>query len=328
MNGRIENEMAIFNSIDKKVKYMPDYLVRWYMSLRASKNTAATCNNYILIVIRYLKTINEEIKLVTIDDLTQESVMNYIISTQTTSKNGVVKYTSDSYQQMTWCCLHNFFDYLVETNMKDKNYVELVSKPRNHDLDRISENRTLLTARDFKKIINAVDTERRIVKRYRDKAILMVFMSTGMRRTALCNIMLDDFNISERTLTVVDKGNKRNMYILNEQTIGALENWLDVRHEYNKIADTYYLFLSDRGNRMASQTVCQLVEKYTKIALGKKLSPHKLRSGYCSILYKKTGDIEFVRRAVGHANAATTQRYIVTKGEEKRKASEIMGSIF
>ncbi|MEE3416989.1 MAG: site-specific integrase, partial [Prevotella sp.] len=57
------------------------------------------------------------------------------------------------------------------------------------------------------------------------------------------------------------------------------------------------------------------------------LSPHKLRSGFCSIMYSKTHDIEFVRRAVGHSNVATTQRYIVTNKDEKKKSAEIMESI-
>ena len=75
---------------------------------------------------------------------------------------------------------------------------------------------------------------------------------------------------------------------------------------------------------MHVNTVANVVRKYSKIGLGYEISPHKLRSGYCSILYNKTGDIEFVRRAVGHSRVDTTQRYIVTKGSEKEKAAEIM----
>ena len=78
---------------------------------------------------------------------------------------------------------------------------------------------------------------------------------------------------------------------------------------------------------MSASTIKYLVYKYTERALGKALSPHKLRAGYCSILYNQTHDIEFVRRAVGHANVATTQRYIVTNGSEKKKVAEIMGSL-
>ena len=59
----------------------------------------------------------------------------------------------------------------------------------------------------------------------------------------------------------------------------------------------------------------------------RELSPHKIRGGDVSILYKETGDAEFCRRAVGHSNIATTQRYITTGGEEKKRAAEIMSFI-
>ena len=67
-----------------------------------------------------------------------------------------------------------------------------------------------------------------------------------------------------------------------------------------------------------------MIIETTEIALGRRLSPHKLRAGLCSILYDETHDIEFVRRAIGHSNVATTSRYIHTNEDEKQKASNIM----
>ena len=67
--------------------------------------------------------------------------------------------------------------------------------------------------------------------------------------------------------------------------------------------------------------------KYTKKALGKAMSPNKLRAGFCSILYDETHDIEFVRKVVGHAKIETTQRYIATKGSEKKNAAAIMDKL-
>lgn len=327
MNGRLDNERKIIEGTERKVNKMPNYVRSWYLTLRASKNTAATCRDYINKVFRFLEFINADVKNVKLNDITQETVIDYIISIQTKEEDGNVKYTSDSYQQTTWCCLHNFFNYLVENKLKDRNYLNTITKPKNKDLDRINENRILLTAKDFKKIVRSVDVESNIAKRARNRAILLMFMNTGLRRTALCSITLNDIDIADRILTVIDKGNKRLTYVLNDQVVDAVNEWMLYRDKYNK-NNLGYLFLSDKGNGIAPSTVYDIVGKYTELALGKKISPHKLRSGYCSILYKKTGDIEFVRRAVGHANATTTQRYIVTKGEEKRKASEIMGNIF
>ena len=54
------------------------------------------------------------------------------------------------------------------------------------------------------------------------------------------------------------------------------------------------------------------------------VSPHKIRAGVASILYEETKDIEFVRRAIGHTNVATTQRYIRTENKEREKASKLL----
>jgi integrase/recombinase XerD len=100
-----------------------------------------------------------------------------------------------------------------------------------------------------------------------------------------------------------------------------------IRESFAKGKNDNHLFLSDRGCRISETAIDTIVHKYTKAAIGKPLSPHKLRAGFCSVLYEQTGDIEFVRRAVGHSSAATTQRYIVTNGDERKRASEIIGNL-
>ena len=327
MNGRIQNELIIEKQNDKRVSVMPDFVRRWYMNMKASKKTAATCRDYINKVGRFLKSINPDISKVELSDINDETVSTYFLSIQKTEKSGELAFTSDSYQLTVWCCLDNFLGYLYKMGMIDRNYIETISKPKNHDLDRINEKRVLLTEKDFKKILKAVDLERNDSLRKRDKAIILLFMNTGMRKTALSTITFEDLNLEESSLTVVDKGNKRHTYVLNDKLLNALTEWLSVRDEYGTPGSDNHLFISNRGKIISSRAVENIIEKYTEKALGHPLSPHKLRSGYCSILYKKTGDIEFVRRAVGHSSAVTTQRYIVTNGMEKKKAAEIMGNL-
>ena len=327
MDGRMINELKIEKSIEEKLKIMPQYVKEWYYNLKASRRTASTCNDYIKKVRNFLESINEDVINVSVNDITEENVSKFLLSTQTKNKNGVTVYTSDSYQATVWSCLNNFLGYLHKKGMINFNYTELIEKPKNHDIDRINENRALLTDKDFKRILRSIEKEPSIIMRKRDMALIMLFMSTGMRRSALTSIMLDDVDFSNNTLSVIDKGNKRHVYSLNEKMIEALNDWLDVRCQYNNSVVERHLFVSKKGNGISSNTVAEIVKKYTKAALGKPLSPHKLRAGYCSILYNKTHDAEFVRRAVGHSNVATTQRYIVTKGDERKKASEIMASI-
>ena len=322
-NGRQLNENRIDQQIEKMLLNLPDYVAQWHLNLKASRKTAATRKEYVGKIKLFLSFINTNTADVSPSDINERIVTEYFLSTQT--RNGMP--TSDSYQGTVWSCLNSFLGYLVKHNMIKENYMQYIDRPANRDLDRINEKRVLLTKRDFTKILRAVGTEKNHVKRARDMAIIKLFMNTGMRETALSNIMMDDVNLTERTVVVIDKGNKRHTYELNENMCNTLNDWIEVRGRYNKSNNDNHLFLSDHGKGIGGRTIIDLVEQPTYKALGKKLSPHKLRSGFCSILYKETGDIEFVRRAVGHSNVATTQRYIVTNGSERKRAAEIMSAI-
>ena len=87
------------------------------------------------------------------------------------------------------------------------------------------------------------------------------------------------------------------------------------------------LFISKENKRMCGNSISKLVDKYSQAALGYHISPHKLRSGFISILYEEKHDVEYVRRVVGHSNVTTTQRYIVTNNDERKEAVDILGSL-
>lgn len=325
MNGRISNEMKIERGTEQRLRELPDYVGMWYLNLKASKKTAATCRDYICKIHNFLSFIgNGDALAVATKDITELNVNKFFLSIQTRTVNGEVRYTSDSYQCTMWCCLNNFLEYLASHGMIERNYIKDITKPRNTDLDRINESRVRLTSNDFKKILKAVDSENNAFRRTRDKAILTLFMSTGIRKTALCSITLGDINLAEGKLVVIDKGSKRHQFVLSDGACDALNDWMSCRGSNGN--DN--LFLSRDGEAIPGSTVRDIVEKYTEIALGKRLSPHKLRSGVCSILYSKSHDVEFVRRFIGHASSATTARYIVTHGDEKQKGAELLGNIF
>lgn len=88
------------------------------------------------------------------------------------------------------------------------------------------------------------------------------------------------------------------------------------------------LFISVQRSRISPRAVSDLVKKYSKAGIGTEISPHKLRSAFCTILYDETKDINFVSQAVGHKNIETTQRYIVNDGQTKKKAVSLLDDIF
>lgn len=334
MNGRLQTNYKIETKIENDLKNYPDYLSGWYYYLRASNKELSSCRDYITKVVNFLSFVNSDINSIKPSDITYDNVTRYMICRQNKKINGNLKNTSDSYKTTLWYALKSFLEYLSSFGYIEKNYINDIPKPKNNDNARINNERLLLTEYEFNLILEAVkngagddlSVARQTLYKERDMAIMLVFMYTGMRRTALSNINIEDIDFDTNTLTVIDKGNKIQTYTLSNKVMSAIKNWLDKRETLN-VVDKDALFISRLGKRISGKSLYDIVEKYCEEALGRKVSPHKLRSGFCSIMYNKTKDIEKVRRMVGHSNLATTQRYIVTPNQERKESTRIMDNL-
>ena len=173
-----------------------------------------------------------------------------------------------------------------------------------------------------------------------DKGLLMLFMQFRWDGAEEFFSVVDNRTLSRLDYAIRAEAMRR-IDLMHEQW-DANDEWSvrNVGIQLHALLALFYdsaLHDSDRGEdspvrrRVRADVLHQakfvMIQKYTEQALGKPLSPHKLRAGFCSILYSKTHDIEFVRRAVGHSNIATTTRYIVTDGSERRKASKLLRDI-
>lgn len=329
MQGRIEQEMKIEKNIGSKLVNLPDYVEEWYLYLKAGDRTPATCQDFINKVNLFFNFIkpNRAIEVVP-NDITPGLIEKYFVKIQTKiDRSGNRVYTSDSYKQTNWICLNNFCDFLASRNYIPYNYIKNIKKPKNQDLDRINEERILIREEEFQKIIKYAESHKddNFIK-YRDVAMLYLFMTTGMRKEALREINIDDIDLDNRIINIIDKGKKRHQYVLSNGCYNAIIEWLDKREYYIKFFEQA-LFINYQGFRMSSTAIYRTVKNYSERALGYPISPHKLRAGFVSIMYEKTNNIEFCRRAVGHANVSTTQRYIVTEKDEKQTAANIMDDI-
>lgn len=330
MNGRTEHEVIFNNRVSSISEKMPEFVQEWIDNLDAGGKTGATRSVFARIIRRFLESINENMSEVNLTDLSFNKTQKYFISIKK-KYNG--ESTSDSYQQQVWCCLNNFFSFLVKRKYIDSNPMDAIDKPKNHDLDRINENRILLTENDFNKIIRSVKNgvgsgkaqTRQEKFRNRDLSIVLLFMVTGMRKTALTEINVNDINIETGVLKVIDKGDKLQVYYLSEDVISIIKNWISDREELG-LNNSESLFVSYQGRRLSGTAIDDLIGKYCEDALGKHISPHKLRAGFVSIYYKKTKDIEATRRAVGHSSVSTTSRYIVTENDERKNAANYIAS--
>ena len=332
MNGRLENDLRIEKTINNNLKNMPQFVIEWYNNLRASKKTLSSCNDYIRKIRHYLLSIANRLDTITPHDISLENIQKYFISIQQKEINGSITYTSDSYQQGVWCALNNFCEFLRKRKYIPENYMEYIDKPKNRDLDRINEHRIHLTEDDFKNILLSIECgagtaqarAHQLHYKERDRVIVKMFMQTGMRKTALSEINMEDLDLNDDKLYIVDKGNKKHTYILSDSLKEDIIVWLEKRNEILEGLTTDAFFVTITGERLSAEAIYNIVGKYSAEALGYRISPHKLRAGFCSILYEKTQNVEFVRRAVGHSNISTTQRYITTDNMERKQAAELM----
>ena len=333
MNGRVENDLKIYKKIESKLSDFPSYITDWYFYLKATGQSAMTCRDYINKIKLFLEYINEEIKYIELSDMTETILIQYFIHIQHKEDGSE---TSDSYKQTVWSCLNNFFDFLEGREMISKNLMisSKIKRPKNKDIQRIDANRKLLTQADFNKILAAIEKgagsnkAKGYQKKFktRDRCIMLIFMTTGIRRTALQEINVEDVDLTKQTLYVTDKGHKTHKFYLNDKTILALEEWLLDRYSIvNDFGGA--LFVSKEKKRMCGNSIVKIVDKYAREGLGYHISPHKLRAGLVSIMYSQTKDIEFCRRAIGHSKIETTQRYIVTDNNERERTGVIMDQL-
>lgn len=331
MNGRLEHDRKIEQRIEKILKTLPQYMEEWDLNMKASGQSANTRENYLIRIRDFFSYIKGDPKNVELSDINSTNTQKWFISKQTRKKGDQIVETSDSQKCVTWACLNAFFSYMVRREYMSENPVLLIDKPKNHDLARINQNRKLLTAKDFQKILKALDNDNLCDPEYKTRnwAILYLLMMTGMRKTALTEINIEDVNMEKKEIRIIDKRKKLHIYPMDVSLYLAIKAWLRDREVLlsKNEADCDALFLSHKMTRLQAKGVHDVVQRYSKMGLGYAITPHKIRAGYASILYSKTHDLEFVRRAIGHADVSTTTRYIVTEGKERKEAGEILGGL-
>ena len=144
---------------------------------------------------------------------------------------------------------------------------------------------------------------------YRDKAILELFYSSGLRLSELCSLDLNDLNLPEKMLRVTGKGNKMRDLPIGRQADQAIRNWLLQRNAL-PLKDYQAVFVSQHGNRISVRNIQARVKHWaTKQGIEISVSPHMLRHSFASHMLESSGELRAVQELLGHANISTTQIY-------------------
>lgn len=318
MNGRLEHELQINQKIETMLLELPDNVRQFYNNIRVSKSPK-TCIEYI----RYIQNFIEYSGKDYIEEITDIDIQEYLNSIQYINKNGEIKKASAAYTKAACSALNQYFKYLYKRRVINGNPMDLIDRPMRKD----SVKRIFLSMNDLNKILKEVGNDNIAdIWKTRNYTILHLFMVTGMRNTALSEINVTDFDWKKRKLTIIDKRDKEQVYIFSPGTKKILMKWLKYRDQYLesfKIEEDAF-FISAKKNRISPRTIYDIVQKYSKAALGYEISPHKLRAAFVSLYYKKTKDIEATKEAVGHSSISTTSLYITRSDNPRKKAATYM----
>ncbi|MGB3344616.1 MAG: tyrosine-type recombinase/integrase [Aequorivita sp.] len=144
----------------------------------------------------------------------------------------------------------------------------------------------------------------------RDRLIVELFYSTGIRRAELINIKMNDISLAQRTVKVLGKRNKERIIPLLPSVLNTIKEYLVFRNGLPIIESKEELFLTSKGVKIYEMLVYRIINSYFGIASEKvKKSPHILRHSFATHLLSEGADINSVKELLGHSSLASTQVY-------------------
>lgn len=144
----------------------------------------------------------------------------------------------------------------------------------------------------------------------RNKLIVELFYSTGMRRGELVSLKFNNVSILNKTIKVLGKRNKERIIPLLPSVINTITLYIDFRNSLNSISDKDFLLLTEKGNKLYETLVYRVINNYFSKASEKvKKSPHILRHSFATHLLSEGADIKSVKELLGHSSLASTQIY-------------------
>lgn len=324
MAGRIEKENIAREKMETKLETLPKIFSMFYNWMNARDKTYTTMNNYINHVVDFMNFITKGKKNDTFyQDVTDDDIERYMISIRRRTINGEEVEVGDEIRAARWSSLSAFFKFLSQKKHIQTNPMLLTERPR------IKTKRTVtyMTTEESKSVFDRIEAEARPMTKSRDRCIVALGLSTGLRVSAIVNIDIEDIDFRENTIKVIEKGRKTRFIRFAENLRNVLLIWMKDRELYFNGQNVGPLFISQKKNRMSVDSVEAVVKKYTD-HLPKHITPHKLRSSAAMNLYSKGVGILTIASVLGHENITTTQKYTSAYDEEQENATNILDNFF
>lgn len=265
------------------------YINKFINYLKIERNYSEnTINIYEKFLNKFAKVYKEDISNANVDNIKDYLESNKNISSKTIAHRISI--------------LKAFYCYLVREEIIISNPAAYLIRPKNTiklpDVLNIEEVSLLLDI-DIKNPYNA-----------RDKAILELLYSSGLRVSELVNLELANIDLELCLIRVMGKGRKERIIPLGDYAIDALNNYLNNYRPLLNKKHNNYVFINISGTKISRQFIFKTIKKEClKKGIKKNISPHTLRHTFATHLLKNGADLRIIQELLGHENLSTTQIY-------------------
>jgi site-specific recombinase XerD len=280
-----------------------DYLEHLEVEMNRSQKTIENYDHYLR---RFVSFMNFEKIRPTPDNIDLDIVRKYRVYLNRYELNdgSTFKVSTQNYHIIA---LRNFLKYLTKRDIQTLSAEKIeIGKTPQRQVE-------FLEPEEVSRLLDAANGPNRAGKR--DRALLELLFSAGLRVSELVSIDIEDINLERQEFSVRGKGDKIRIVFISNTAKKAIEEYLKVRNDIDPA-----LFIRDRigthkeadarGLRLTPRSVQRIVKKYaTKAGIVKDVHPHTLRHSFATDLLQNGADIRSVQAMLGHANITTTQIY-------------------
>lgn len=200
--------------------------------------------------------------------------------------------------------IRSFYGFLVKDGYLKEDPTELLASP--HIGEHLPE---YLSTEEVDTLEASIDLSK--PEGQRNKAIIEVLFSCGLRVSELVNLQYSNLFIEEKFLRVIGKGKKERLVPISDKAIHELELWAYDRNKLKiKPGEESYVFLNRRGHHLTRVMVLIMIKRQAKLAgIQKTISPHTLRHSFATALLKGGADLRSIQAMLGHESIGTTEIY-------------------
>lgn len=206
-----------------------------------------------------------------------------------------------------------FFDFCVEHKFLTNSPAQYIRNPKHTKRLPI-----YLISSELRKLLSIPDRTKSLG--LRDYTILTTLAFTGIRLQEIVNLNVEDIDFERNTIKVLGKGSKERLIPMNKTLINTLKDYFEKR----QITDDKSVFLNRRNQRLSGRQIERIVKSYAlKAQLTKtKISPHKLRHTFATLLHLNEVDLIEIQSLLGHSSITSTQIYTHTNPKKLKSAVE------